>query len=79
MIITIGGIALTACGMSLVDAFFNSFSCVSNIGLVSDTGNTGGLPAIPDICKWILAMLMLIGRLELFTVLILFTRAFWTK
>ena len=79
MIITIGGIALTACGMSLVDAFFNSLSCVSNIGLVSDTGNTGGLPAIPDICKWILAMLMLIGRLELFTVLILFTRAFWTK
>ncbi len=79
MIITVGGIALSACGMTLVDAFFNSFSCVSNIGLVSDTGNTGGLSVIPDICKWILSMLMLIGRLELFTVLILFTRAFWNK
>lgn len=79
MIITVGGIALTACGMSLVDAFFNSFSCVSNIGLVADTGNTGGLSVIPDICKWILSALMLIGRLELFTVLILFTRAFWNK
>ncbi len=79
MIITVGGIALTACGMSLVDAFFNSFSCVSNIGLVADTGDTGGLSVIPDICKWILSALMLIGRLELFTVLILFTRAFWNK
>lgn len=79
MVITVGGIVLSACGMTLVDAFFNSFSCVSNTGLVSDTGNTGGLPVIPDICKWVLAMLMLIGRLELFTVLILFTRAFWDK
>lgn len=79
MTITVGGVMLAGCGMSLVDAFFNSFSCVSNIGLVSDTGNTGGLMTITDLCKWILSALMLIGRLELFTVLVLFTKAFWSK
>jgi trk system potassium uptake protein TrkH len=79
MIIVFGGVVLTAIGLPTVDSFFNSLSCVSNIGLEADTAHIGGFSAMPDIAKWILSLLMLTGRLEIFTVLILFTPAFWTK
>lgn len=80
MLIMVGGIALTATGIPLVDAFFSSFSCVSNTGLGAGvTGYGGSYDIISDAGKWILSFLMLCGRLELFTVLILFTPAFWRK
>ncbi len=81
MVIAFGGILLTAIGIPIVDAFFSSFSCVSNIGLGAGVTGVGGMgyDVIPDLGKWVLSFLMLIGRLELFTVLILFTPAFWSK
>jgi trk system potassium uptake protein TrkH len=81
MVIVAGGIMLTAMGLPFMDAFFSSFSCVSNTGLGAGvTGYSGsGYEIIPPMGKWVLALLMLIGRLEIFTVLILFTRAFWKK
>ncbi len=80
IIIMIGGIILTAFGIPLVDAFFSAFSCISNVGLGAGvTGYGGSYDIIPDVGKWVLAFLMLVGRLELFTVLILFTRGFWRK
>lgn len=80
IVITIGGIVLTACGLPLVDAFFSSFSCLSNIGLGAGfTGYGGGYDLVPDLGKWVLSFLMLVGRLELFTVLILFSPGFWRK
>lgn len=80
IIIAFGGIALTACGLPLVDSFFCSFSCLSNIGLGAGiTGYGGGYDLVPTLGKWILSFLMLVGRLELFTVLILFTPGFWRK
>lgn len=81
MVIAVGGIMLTAMGLPFMDAFFSSFSCVSNTGLgagVTGYGG-GGYEIIPDFGKWVLSILMLIGRLEIFTVLILFTQAFWKK
>lgn len=75
MLISVGGIVLAAFGIPIVDAFFDSFSCVSNIGL----GPEYGFSNVPYLGKWVLSTLMLIGRLELFTVLILFTRTFWQK
>lgn len=80
MIIMVGGIVLSAFQIPLVDAFFSAFSCVSNTGLGSGvTGYGENYVAIPDVGKWVLSLLMLIGRLELFTVLILFTPGFWRK
>jgi trk system potassium uptake protein TrkH len=32
---------------------------------------------MPDITKWILSFLMILGRLEIYTIIILFTRSFW--
>ncbi len=80
MLIMVGGIALTALDIPLVDSFFSSFSAISNTGLGSGvTGYGSSFDIIPDAGKWVLSMLMLIGRLELFTILILFTRGFWVK
>lgn len=80
MTIAAGGGLLTIFDIPLADAFFSSFSCVCNSGLGADvTGYGESYASIPDIGKWILSFLMLIGRLELFTILVLFTSSFWKK
>lgn len=80
MIIAVGGIILTALGMPLIDSFFSACSCVSNTGFGAGmTGQGSGFEIVPNAGKWILSTLMLIGRLELFTVLVLFTPDFWIK
>lgn len=80
IIIMVGGIVLTAFGLPLVDSFFSAFSCISNTGLGAGvTGYGGSYEIVPDAGKWLLALIMLIGRLELFTVLIIFSRTFWRK
>ena len=57
--------------------------------IVSSIGNTGpglgafgptySFNALPDLAKWISSLLMLLGRLELFTILLMFTPEFWKK
>ena len=80
ILIMVGGVVLTASGIPLVDAFFSAFSCIGNTGLGAGvTGYGGSYDIIPDFGKWVLSLLMLMGRLELFTVLLLFTRAFWRR
>ncbi len=82
MIIIVGSIALIISGMSMSDSFISTFSCVSNTGLGFDTAtvNAGcSYDVMPVAGKWILAAMMLIGRLEIFTVLILLTPRFWRK
>ncbi len=78
ILVVLGGIVLTATGIPLVDSFFSAFSCIGNTGLGAGvTGYGGSYDIISDIGKWVLSLLMLMGRLELFTVLLLFTRTFW--
>lgn len=80
IIILIGGIILTALGVPLIDSFFSTFSCISNTGLGAGvTGYGGSYDIVPDLGKWLLAMIMMTGRLEIFTVLILFMPSFWQK
>lgn len=80
LLILFGGIALTALNLPLVDSFFSAFSAISNTGLGAGvTGYGGSYDLVPDLGKWILSFLMLVGRLEIFTVLILFTPGFWRK
>ncbi len=71
---------MTMVGMSADDAFISGLVSLSNSAL--NMGNTSfgaDFSVLPAVAKWVLALLMLIGRLELFTVLILFTPAFWRK
>ena len=55
-------------------------SSISNMGPgLGETGPAYSWNALPDAAKWLLAFLMLLGRLELFTVLLLFTPEFWKR
>lgn len=79
-VIILGGTAMVLIGLPLKDGFFISLSAVSNTGLGTDiTGFNGNFALIPDVGKWIVSFLMLVGRLELFTILILFFPSFWRK
>ncbi len=74
----VGACALAALGLDFKTALGGAASALGNVGpAFGDLGpveNYGGLPVG---AKWWMAFLMLIGRLELFTVLILFTPFFW--
>ena len=77
--LVIGGTAvLISYDISIFDALFAVISCAGNVGL--GYGLTGSNYAvIPDPCKWVLSAVMLIGRLEIFTIIVIFTKAFWNK
>ena len=78
LLIAMGGVMLVAQGFPIVDAFFSSLSCVSNNGLGAGvTGITGSYDFLPESGKWMMSMLMLAGRLEIITLLAVFTRSFW--
>ena len=66
-------------GIDPTNAIIIGLSCVSNVGpsLANDVGANITWSGMPDIIKWILCLLMLMGRLEIMTVLVLFTRSFW--
>ncbi|HIX28061.1 MAG TPA: TrkH family potassium uptake protein [Candidatus Barnesiella excrementigallinarum] len=78
MVLIAGSVILSALGLSIEEAFGSTLSCLSNIGPgAGATGPAGNYAFIPTIGKWVLSIIMLVGRLELFTVLILFTSYFW--
>lgn len=80
LLIAMGGVMLVAQGFPIVDAFFSSLSCVSNNGLGAGvTGITGSYDFLPESGKWMMSMLMLAGRLEIITLLAVFTRSFWRE
>ena len=65
---------LSISGLDFLTAISGAASAISNVGpgLGDIIGPNGNYQAIPDISKWILAFGMLLGRLELFAVLVLF-------
>lgn len=80
ILVCAGGTALTAMGLPPVDSFFSAFSCLSNTGLGAGvTGYGSNYSLVPEAGKWLLSLLMLIGRLEIFTVLVLFVPGFWRR
>lgn len=71
---------LTLLGIPVFDSLFASFSALGNIGMgYGITGELGSFALIPDLGKLALSFEMMAGRLELFTVLVLFTPSFWVK
>lgn len=76
----VGTIAVSAAGLELWSAFTAALSCVGNIGPAFGTvGPTDNYAHIPALGKWLLSFLMVAGRLEIYTVLILLTPAFWRQ
>ena len=70
------GFALSLVGLDWITAFSAAAACLNNLGpgLANVADNYAN---INDAAKWILSFAMLLGRLELFTVMVLFSRAFW--
>ena len=66
-------------GIDTINSIVIALSCVSNIGpsLSNDIGANISWSGMPDYIKWALSLLMLMGRLEIMTVLVLFTSSFW--
>lgn len=75
-----GSFIMTLMGLDVSTAIGSVASALGNIGPgIGEVGPSGTFAGIPDEGKWFLAFLMMTGRLELFTVLILFTGYFWRK
>jgi trk system potassium uptake protein TrkH len=72
-------VGLTALGLDFVSALTAAAAAVGRLGseLVDIIGPAGKFSALPAAAKWALSMAMLLGRLELFTVLVLFRPEFW--
>ena len=70
---------LSISGLDLITSISGAASSISNVGpgLGEMIGPNGNYREIPDLSKWILSAGMLLGRLELFAVLVLFFPSFW--
>ncbi len=70
---------LSISGLDFITSISGAASSISNVGpgLGDIIGPNGNYKDIPDISKWILSFGMLLGRLELFAVLVLFFPSFW--
>ncbi|MFQ5928240.1 MAG: TrkH family potassium uptake protein [Acidobacteriota bacterium] len=72
--------ALTALGVDVLTAIAAVAASMFNIGPgLGKVGPAENYAHLPFLAKWILGFCMLAGRLEYYTVLVLFTRAFWRK
>lgn len=72
---------MIALGIDHVNAITISLSCVSNVGptLGTEIGPVMSWSELPSIAKWLCSLLMLMGRLEIMTVLVLFSKSFWKE
>ena len=81
LLFTLSSAILSFLGLDFLTALSASASAISNVGpgvgeIIGPNGNYAG---INEIGKWVLAFTMLIGRLEIFTILVLFSKNFWKK
>lgn len=80
VLIIIGTIVLAFSGMGFMESISGMITCISDVGPgLGSIGPVTNFASIPDFSKWFLSFVMLIGRLEVFTVLIIFTPIFWKK
>lgn len=79
LMIALMTVMLSALGLDLITSLTGSITAVSNVGpgLGAIVGPAGNFIPLPDTAKWILSLGMLMGRLEILTVLVLFTPSFW--
>ena len=76
----VGMFILSLCGLNAVDAFAVAISSISNVGPTINTyGPAHSYSDLIPLAKYTCSFLMLFGRLEIFPILIIFTRAFWKK
>jgi trk system potassium uptake protein TrkH len=71
---------LAASGLDIITAFSAVVACINNTGPgLNQVGPATTYASLNDFQLWILTFAMLLGRLELFTLLVVFTPGFWRK
>ncbi|MBA4790063.1 MAG: TrkH family potassium uptake protein [Pseudomonadota bacterium] len=77
----VAGVVLNAMGLDLRTAFSASISCLSNSGpgLGPIVGPASNYSSLPDPAIWVLTLVMLLGRLEILTILVLLLPSFWSR
>jgi len=70
---------LSLSGLDFVTSISGAATSISNVGpgLGSTIGPNGNFSSLPEVSKWILSLGMILGRLELFAILVLFLPSFW--
>ena len=80
VIIILATIWFCGCGIGFDESLGIAVSMIGNVGVsIGQWGSSGCYAALPSAAKWVATFVMLIGRLEIFTVLLLFSRALWKK
>ena len=75
-----GAFLLTCCGSSIHEAFCLAASNISNLGpspLINSLGASLDYAMLPVLSKWVLVILMLVGRLEIFALLAIVSPSYW--
>jgi trk system potassium uptake protein TrkH len=79
-VFAIGSIFLAGLGIDIITSISAVASAIGNVGPgIGKVGPSYSFNEIPSIGKWVLSLLMLMGRLELFTVCLIFTPYFWKR
>ena len=79
-IIAITVVIFSASGVNFDESIGAAVSAIGNVGIsIGQFGPAGTYADFPMVAKWVMSFVMLIGRLEIFTVLLLFTRILWKK
>jgi trk system potassium uptake protein TrkH len=80
LLFLISSVILSLLGMDLITSLGAAATCIGNVGPgMGAVGPVNNFAGLPELAKWLLTFLMIVGRLELFTVLIIFSPAFWKK
>ncbi len=80
LISVIATLLLTLFGVDILTSASTVISSMANVGpALGDAGPSENYYSIPAAGKWVLIMCMLIGRLEIYTVIVLFMPLFWKK
>ncbi|WP_338413408.1 potassium transporter TrkG [uncultured Sphaerotilus sp.] len=79
-VLVAGTMALLLTGLDIISAFTAVVACINNTGPgLGQVGPSGNYQGLSDVQTWICTVVMLLGRLELFAVLVLLTPQFWRR
>jgi len=79
-IIMLASFCFCGCGIGFDESIGIAVSMIGNVGVsIGRWGSSGCYTALPAVAKWVATLVMLIGRLEIFTILLLFSRSLWKK
>lgn len=78
--IVAGTLIFCSTGITLDESLSAAVSALGNVGpAIGQFGPSNTFASFPAVGKWVMTALMIIGRLEIFTILLLFTKALWKK